>query len=42
LVRASYVAMLMTNLQEAGDPIHEVLFPKEQATQRVGRKTVSV
>lgn len=39
LIRASYVAMLMTNLQEAGETSLEVLFPKDQATQRVGRKT---
>jgi adenylate cyclase class 2 len=35
LVRASYIAMLMTNLQEAGDPTHEVLFPGDLAKQRV-------
>jgi adenylate cyclase class 2 len=35
LVRASYVAMLMTHLQEAGEPTTEVLFPGKLATQRV-------
>jgi hypothetical protein len=42
LVRASYVAMLMTNLQEAGDPSHEVLFSGDLATQRVGLKPATV
>ena len=35
LVRASYIAMLMTHLQEAGDTSHEVLFPGELSKQRV-------
>jgi hypothetical protein len=36
LVRASYVAMLMTHLQEAGETTHEVVFPADLARQRVG------
>jgi adenylate cyclase class 2 len=35
LVRASYIAMLMTNLQEAGEIAGEVLFPGDLAKQRV-------
>ncbi len=42
LVRASYVAMLMTHLQEAGEPTQEVLFGPNLSTQRVGPRTSAV
>ena len=35
LVRASYIAMLMTHLQEEGEAAHEVLFEGDLAKQRV-------
>lgn len=36
LVKASYVAMLMTHLQERGESSREVTFPPETPTRRIG------
>jgi adenylate cyclase class 2 len=36
LVRASYISMLLTHLQEAGQPMNDVLFPAELAKRRMG------
>lgn len=36
LVKASYIAMLLTHLQERGESSREVVFPPETATRRVG------
>jgi predicted adenylyl cyclase CyaB len=35
LVRASYVALLMNDLQEAGEVLREVVFPEGESTRRV-------
>jgi adenylate cyclase class 2 len=36
LVRASYISMLMTSLQEQGQPMNDVLFPSEKAPKHIG------
>jgi adenylate cyclase class 2 len=36
LIKASYIAMLMTHLQERGESLRDVVFPPESAARRIG------